>query len=114
MTSPFILFDDARADGAPGRLYEAPVGEIVAQSVDEVVAALAVLREVVASGKHAAGWISYDAGYALEDKLRPMERRLGMTPSLWFGLFDGYRTVDGRDFGDPAAAWIGKIGRAHV
>ena len=107
MTMSFILFDDARASGAPGRLYEAPVGEIVARTAAEVTGALAALRDAVASGKHAAGWISYDAGYALEDRLRPMERRLGATPLLWFGLFDGYREVDGRAFGDPAGAWIG-------
>ena len=107
MTSPFILFDDARADGAPGRLYEAPVGEIVARSAGEIGPALAGLRAAVATGKHAAGWISYDAGYALEDRLRGHERRLGTTPLLWFGLFEGYREVDGRVFGDPAGAWIG-------
>ena len=44
MTSPFILFDDARADGAPGRLYEAPVGEIVARAAAEIGPALAALR----------------------------------------------------------------------
>ena len=107
MTSPFILFDDARAGGAPGRLYEAPVEEIVANRIDEVGPALAALRAAVAEGRHAAGWISYDAGYALEDRLQPMARRLGATPLLWFGLFDGYREVEGRAFGDPAGAWIG-------
>ena len=106
MIEPFILFDDARQGGAPGRLYEAPVGEIVARSVDEVGPALDALREAVASGRHAAGWISYDAGYALEDKLRRQARRLGATPLLWFGLFEGFCEVHGRRFGDPAGAWI--------
>ena len=106
MTSPFILFDDAR-DGGATRLYDAPVGEIVAHTVGEVAGALTALRDAVASGKHAAGWMSYDAGYALEDKLRPMARRLGATPLLWFGLFEGYHQLDGREFGDPAGAWIG-------
>ncbi|MEO5602941.1 MAG: aminodeoxychorismate synthase component I [Cyclobacteriaceae bacterium] len=107
MTTAFILFDDARGGGAPGRLYEAPVAEIVAHDADKVAGALVALREAVASGKHAAGWISYDAGFALEEKLRPMGRRLGTTPLLWFGLFDGYREVDGAAIGDPAGAWIG-------
>ncbi|MEO6580179.1 MAG: aminodeoxychorismate synthase component I [Sphingomicrobium sp.] len=106
MVTPFILFDDAREGGVPGRLYESPLGEIVARTADEVGPALARLREAVAAGRHAAGWISYDAGYALEDKLRPLERRLGTTPLLWFGLFDGYRTVDGAAFGNAAGAWI--------
>ena len=80
MTASFLLFDDARDGGAPCRLYEAPVGEVVAHSHDEVRPALALLREAVASGNHVAGWIGYDAGYALEDKLRPLARQLGDTP----------------------------------
>ena len=112
MTECFLLFDDAREGGAPCRLYEAPVGEVVAHEIDEVRPALARLRDAVASGKHVAGWIGYDAGYVLEDKLRPLARKLGDTPLLWFGLFDGYRILDPAErtalLGDPAAAWLGK------
>ena len=112
MTAPFLLFDDARADGAPCRLYEAPVGEVVAHDHDQVGPALASLRTAVASGKHVAGWIGYDAGYALEDRLLPLKRKLGGTPLLWFGLFDSYRLLDPAEraalLGDPAAAWLGQ------
>jgi para-aminobenzoate synthetase/4-amino-4-deoxychorismate lyase len=112
VTASFILFDDAREGGAPCRLYEAPVGEVVARTIDEVGPALAELRGAVGRGRHAAGWVSYDAGYALEAKLRPWARRLGTTPLLWFGLFDNYRTLDPAErdamLGDPAAAWIGR------
>lgn len=111
MSAPFLLFDDARADGAPCRLYESPIGEIVAHEIDEIAPALARLRAAVASGKHVAGWIAYDAGYALEAKLRPLARRLGTVPMLWFGLFDRYRILDAEQraafLGDPAAAWLG-------
>ncbi|MES2904867.1 MAG: aminodeoxychorismate synthase component I [Pseudomonadota bacterium] len=112
MIVPFILFDDARDGGAPCRLYEAAVGEIVARTHDEVQPALARLRAAVVSGKHVAGWIGYDAGYALEEKLRPMARRLGETPLLWFGIFDRYRILDaaerGAFLGDHGAAFLGK------
>ena len=111
MTPSFLLFDDARADGAPCRLYQSPAGEIVAHEIAEVAPALARLRSAVADGKHAAGWIGYDAGYALEAKLHPLARRLGTAPLLWFGLFDNYRILDAEQraafLGDPAAAWIG-------
>lgn len=113
MIAPFILFDDARDGGAPCRLYQAPVGDVVAHSHDEVRPALARLREALSSGKHLAGWIGYDAGYALEDKLRPLARKLGETPLLWFGIFDGYRFLspEERDMfiGDPAAAFLGTL-----
>jgi para-aminobenzoate synthetase/4-amino-4-deoxychorismate lyase len=112
MAAPFILFDDARDSGAPCRLYEAPSGQIVAQSAEEIGSALGRLREEVTQGRHAAGWLSYEAGYAMEARLRPLERRLGQTPLLWFGLFDKYRIVEagerGALLGDPAAAWIGQ------
>ncbi len=112
MTPSFLLFDDARENGAPCRLYEAPVGEVVARSHDDVRPALKQLRVAVASGKHLAGWIGYDAGYALEDKLRPMARKPGETPLLWFGIFDGYRILDAAKcaafLGDPAAAFLSK------
>ena len=111
MAAPFLLFDDARVGGAPCRLYEAPLGEIVAHEIDEVAPALAELRMAVGHGKHVAGWIAYDAGYALEDKLRPLARRLGDAPLLWFGLFERYRILDAKQraafLGDPAAAWLG-------
>ncbi len=111
MVAPFLLFDDARAGGAPCRLYEAPVGEIVAHEIDDVAPALARLREGVASGKHVAGWIAYDAGYSLEDRLCPLARH-GTAPLLWFGLFDSYRILDPAEraafLGEPAAAWLGQ------
>ena len=110
MTASFLLFDDAREGGTPCRLYEAPVGEVVAYDHDQVGPALAALRTAVASGKHVAGWIAYDAGYALEDRLRPLARRQSGTPLLWFGLFDDYRLLDPADraafLGDPSAAFI--------
>ena len=112
MTASFLMFDDARIGGAPCRLYQAPVGEVVAQSPGDVPAALAQLRAAVANGKHVAGWIGYDAGYALEAKHRPLARKLGDTPLLWFGLFDDYRILDPEEraalLGNPAAAWIGR------
>ena len=112
MTALFLLFDDARDGGAPCRLYEAPVGEIVAHQIDDIASALAKLRAAVASGHHVAGWMSYDAGYALEPKLRVAARRLGATPLLWFGLFESYRILDEAEraafLGDPAAAWLGQ------
>ncbi|MEO7410820.1 MAG: aminodeoxychorismate synthase, component I, partial [Sphingomicrobium sp.] len=112
MTASFILFDDARDGGAPCRLYEAPVGEVVARTHDEVAPTLSHLRAAVAGGKHVAGWIGYDAGYALEPRLGPFARTLGDTPLLWFGLFDSFRVLGPDEraafLGNPAAAWLGR------
>ena len=106
MVEPFVLFDDMRADGAAPRLYEQPVGEITARSIEEVRPALDRLRAAVAAGRHVAGFTAYDAAYSLEPKLWALARQ-GEWPLLWFGLFEGFRLFDLAELGDPAGAWTG-------
>jgi len=91
--APFLLFDDARAEGArAGRLYRDPVGVVEAAALDEVEPALDRLREARGRGLHIAGYMSYEAGFALEPKLQRLDPRRedGDPPLLWFGLFEGY------------------------
>ena len=95
----FVLFDDARErNPAPARLYRDPVEIIAASRLDEVQPALDRLAEAAELGLHAAGYLSYEAGLVLEDRLLPIatrrrERPSGM-PLLWFGLFEGHRLID--------------------
>lgn len=94
----FALFDDARARGAaPARLYRDPVSFITAHRLEEVQPALDRLAEAGEAGMHAAGYIGYEAGLALEDRLRPLadRHRAGGSgqPLLWFGLFEGVRLI---------------------
>ena len=108
MDPPFVLFDDMRLNGAAARLYEGPAEEIAAYAIDEVQPALERLREAVGAGRHAAGYIAYDAAYSLEPKLWALARH-GDGPLLWFGLFDGYREVEAAALlGDPAGGWTGR------
>jgi len=68
--SPFVLLDDARPTGAgAARLYRDPVRVIRADTADEVKPALEALRRAAAEGLHAAGFLSYEAGHALEPRL---------------------------------------------
>ena len=110
MRAPFLLFDDARAGNA--RLYEGPLRTIVARQSGEVAPALEQLRQAVASGAHAAGFIAYDACFGLEPKLAPLARRAGPSPLLWFGLFEGFRALSAGEvtamLGDPDASWLGR------
>ena len=110
MTAPFLLFDDSRKGTA--RLYERPVREIAAMDIGEVGAALEAIREAVAGGRHAAGFIAFDAAYAFEARLAPLARALPGAPLLWFGIFDDYRELAPFEveamLGDPAGAWIGR------
>ena len=111
---PFVLLDDARRDGADARLFERPVETIEARSYDEIEPALARLDAARAAGMHAAGYLAYEAGLAIEDKLAPLRRDISdaAPPLLWFGLFEGVEriapdSVAGR-LPDPAGAWAGR------
>jgi para-aminobenzoate synthetase/4-amino-4-deoxychorismate lyase len=107
LNAPFVLLDDARADGAGARLYVDPIEIVVAERLDEVVPALAQLRDAPARGLHAAGYLTYEAGAALMPRALPARAVDG--PLLWFGLFTDYRTMDGAAVAallpDPAGAW---------
>jgi para-aminobenzoate synthetase/4-amino-4-deoxychorismate lyase len=101
--SPFILLDDARSD-APARLFREPVEIIRADRIDDVAPALDRLR---GARRYAAGFIAYEAGYALEPRLAPIFRQPD-GPLLWFGLFDRCEQVDAAAcLPDPAGGWAG-------
>ncbi|MEA3010991.1 MAG: para-aminobenzoate synthetase / 4-amino-4-deoxychorismate lyase [Sphingomonadales bacterium] len=100
--APFVLLE---FDGRP-RLYRAPAEVVEARRPDEIGPALERLR-----GRHAAGFIAYEAGRGLEPKLAPTARpaEADGPPLLWFGLFEGWEEVDlGALLPDPAGAWAGR------
>ena len=77
MADPFILLDDARAcasgAGAGARLFESPLEVFRALRPEEVAETLAAAEAAQAeSGGTLAGFIGYEAGLALEPKLRPL------------------------------------------
>ncbi|MBH1992688.1 MAG: aminodeoxychorismate synthase component I [Sphingomonadaceae bacterium] len=97
-TEAFALFDDARTHGAAAaRLYRDPVSIIAAHRMEEVQPALDRLAEARENGLHAAGYMAYEAGLALEDRLMPIarrrENRATGEPLVWFGLFEGVRLI---------------------
>src|SRR5687768_11850402 len=89
----WMLFDDARPDGAKPRLYAGPRSIVVAQRVNEVVAALEEVRRGLGAGLHAAGYLAYAAGHALDPALADSARDRG-GPLVAFGLYDGFETPD--------------------
>jgi para-aminobenzoate synthetase/4-amino-4-deoxychorismate lyase len=99
---PFVLLEfEGRA-----RLYRRPLDVVEARRPGEIGPALQRLR-----GRHAAGFLAYEAGHALEPKLAPIaaEAAAGAPPLLWFGLFDGWEDVDSAAWlPDPAGAWAGR------
>ncbi|MFM6853541.1 MAG: aminodeoxychorismate synthase component I, partial [Sphingopyxis sp.] len=91
--APFILLDDARsADGAhhpvPARLLTNPVEIITAHTPQQLRDAITTLGQWQQCGAHAGGFISYDAGHALEPRLAAtMRAPLGGWPLAWFARF---------------------------
>ena len=107
---PFVLLDDARGlAGAEARLYREPVEIIEARTPADVRACLRRMRDP--GGLHAAGFMSYEAGHALEARLAPLalEAGEGELPLLWFGLFAECERLPAdavpRLLPDPAGAW---------
>ena len=94
---PFVLLDDAREDGAAdAQLFAAPRAVFVARRADEVEAVLAAADAArVESGGTLAGYIAYEAGLALEERLAPLaDGRTGANgPLVWLGLFDECETI---------------------
>ncbi len=103
---PFVLLDDARESGAAdAHLFENPKQMFVARRADEVADVLAQADGArQASGGHLAGYIAYEAGLALEEKLLPLaDARCGATgPLVWLGLFKNERIISA----DKVEAWL--------
>lgn len=112
---PFVLLDDARVEGAgPARLYTDPVDIIAVNRLDELDMALEAVRAATRRGLHAAGFLSYEAGLALERRLAGVDiaggRGDARLPLLWFGLFRGHATPDPASLlPDAAGAFAGRV-----
>ena len=74
-------------DGANWRLYREPREVLVAPDADSLAAVLRRVDEHVRLGGEAAGLLRYEAGYALEPRLRPLLTG-HRGPLAWFGLYE--------------------------
>lgn len=109
---PFVLLDDARKQGAsPARLYRDPVRSLSATTAQELDQLLDDLRLAGHEGLHAAGYLTYEAGYALEPRLRPMLDAMPPQTLAWFGLFEHHELLPPK----TVPAWLaGQGGRADA
>jgi para-aminobenzoate synthetase/4-amino-4-deoxychorismate lyase len=74
-------------DDGPRRVFCAPLTVIRAITAAEVPAALAAVERALGQGRHVAGWLGYELGYALEPRLAGY--LAGRTvPLLQLGVFD--------------------------
>ncbi len=95
-----VLIDDARS--RPGRafLYEGPHDIIEARTSQDVPVALAAMSAALAQGAHLAGYLSYEAGYALEPRFEMLRPDASRVPLVWFGVFGSARELEGNEIED--------------
>lgn len=89
---PIVLLED-RSGAGQALLFADPAEVIEATEPSGIVEAFARIEAGLARGLHAAGFLSYELGYAFEPRLAalmPAQRRL---PLLWFGLFEAPRGI---------------------
>jgi len=83
---PTVLLESfSRGKFARSFRFEGLETVIAAHSPDEVLPALAQVEQAVAQGRHAAGFVSYEAAAALNPELSALET--GDLPLVWFGIF---------------------------
>jgi para-aminobenzoate synthetase/4-amino-4-deoxychorismate lyase len=87
-------------DDGPRRVFSAPLAVIRADRAAEVPAALTAMAAALAQGRHVAGWLGYELGYALEPRLGGAEG-----PLLRLGVFAAPQAtapaVTGRAYAGP-------------
>ncbi|MCP5184653.1 MAG: aminodeoxychorismate synthase component I [Pseudomonadales bacterium] len=99
-SAPFVLLDDSSARDAMSLLYTDPVAIVRADTAGDVTGAVERIESAVANGLHAAGFASYELGYALEPRLAALMPQARSVPLLWFGLFAAPRRMRGADIAD--------------
>lgn len=94
LRAPFVLLENRSAGAGSALLFAGPVELVQAQSLAEVPEALGRIEAGLAAGLHAAGFLSYELGYAFEPRLRGLMPEGRTLPLLWIGLFREPQALD--------------------
>ena len=103
---PFVLLDDASSGGA-ARLFTGLSNRIVADRPGDVRRAF---DRLAATPGHRAGFVAFEAGYALEASLAGVAPSGGDgMPLVWFGVFDRAEAVDVAALLPDGATHVGPV-----
>ncbi len=110
MLSPFALIEDLETGTA--RLFEQPREMLAPCDHADVVPALERLEDLRRRGAQLAGWLGYEAGHALDNRLAPF-CRASAEPLMWMAAFDRVTTMPIAAVGDwlaQSSAGTGTLG----
>jgi len=107
LEAPGTVIIDDRDPERPSRrtlAFSDPVDVLIARSAEEVNDTLTRIDALLASGKHLAGYLAYDAGLVLD---KPIQSRHAPTgPLIWLGVYDRCRELDTCELEHGSAADI--------
>ncbi|MGH1352192.1 MAG: aminodeoxychorismate synthase component I [Methyloligellaceae bacterium] len=89
-----ILIDSDRNAYGTAFLFKDPSSIVTTSSISDVPQALQQIEKAVANGLYAAGFFSYELGYAFEQRLRCRMPSDLKVPLIWFGLFEDAEQLD--------------------
>ncbi len=108
------FFENRLGEDPAARLYSNPCGVIEARELSAIVPALEALDRALTAGRHAAGYMAFEAGYAFEPRLanrRPAhDNRL---PLLRFFLYKNFVAFGSKDAGHTISEAVQKGHRLH-
>jgi para-aminobenzoate synthetase / 4-amino-4-deoxychorismate lyase len=91
-TAPWVLLESfTTGREARSFLFSRPEQIIEARCPEEVLSALEAIQRQVDAGKHAAGFLAYEAASGLDDHLTVHDEE--QFPLFWFGIFQQRQTV---------------------
>jgi para-aminobenzoate synthetase / 4-amino-4-deoxychorismate lyase len=79
------------------RIYTEPIEILMADDPESLDSLLRRIDSHVSDGGEAAGFLTYEAGIALEPRLRPL-LPAPATTLAWFGLYDRCEVMNGEEF----------------
>jgi para-aminobenzoate synthetase/4-amino-4-deoxychorismate lyase len=110
--APFVLLVESARQTARERalLFRSPLRIIQCREPRAVAACLDLAEAAVAKGHHLAGFLAYEAGYGLHDKLSPLVGRTPTEHALWLGVFERVEELRGEAVGALVAELAGSHG----
>ncbi len=88
---PMVLLQDGTGAAPRWLSFRDPVAVLVAERLDDVMPLLADVEAQIASGRWAAGFLSYEAAPALDPALAAHDP--GSLPLAWWGIFEAPRRI---------------------